>query len=61
MSDKIANQDIETSVKNVKRSRKAMEVVKEMEKFLEVISAVFCGLLTYKVKNLKDLNCMVTS
>ena len=32
MSDEIANQDIENTAKNVKRSQEAMEVVKEMEK-----------------------------
>ena len=32
MSDKIANQDIENTAKNVKSSEEAMEIIKEMEK-----------------------------
>ena len=31
MSDKIANQDIENIVKNVKHSEEAMEIIKEIE------------------------------
>ena len=54
MIDKIVDQDIESTAKNVKSSEEAMKVVKEMEKKLEVTSAVFYGLPT-KVKYLKDL------
>ena len=56
MSDEIANQDIENTAKNVKNSEEVMEVIEEMEKVLEIISAVFYGWLTNKVKYLKDLN-----
>ena len=41
MSNEIANQDIENTVKNVKSSGEVMEVVKEMEKLLEVIMQYF--------------------
>ena len=56
MSDEITNQDIENTAENVKSSEEAMEVINEIEKLLEVISAVFYGLLTDKVNYLKDLN-----
>ena len=56
MSDEITNQDIENTAENVKSSEEAMEVINEIEKLLEVISAVFYGLLTDKVSYLKDLN-----
>ena len=56
MSNEIANQDFANIVKNAKSSEEAMEVVKEMEKLLEVISALFYGLPTNKVKYLKDLD-----
>ena len=56
MSDEIANQDIENTAKNVKNSEEVMEVIEEMEKVLEIISAVFYDRLTNKVKYLKDLN-----
>ena len=56
MSDEIANQDIKNTAKNIKSSEEVKEVIKEMEKLLEVISAVFYGLPTNKVKYLKDLN-----
>ena len=56
MSNQIANQDIENTAKNVKSSEKVIEIIKEMEKLLQVISTVFYGLSTNKVKYLKDLN-----
>ena len=55
MIDKIIDQDIESTAKNIKSSEEAMKVVKEMEKKLEVTSAVFYGLPTNKIKYLKDL------
>ena len=56
MSNQIANQDIENTAKNVKSSEKVIEIIKEMEKLLQVISTVFYGLSTNEVKYLKDLN-----
>ena len=55
MSTEIANQNIQNTAKNVKSSEEVMEVVKEMENLLQVISAVFYGLPTKMVKYLKDL------
>ena len=56
MSYEIVNQDIENTGKNIKSSEEVMEVVKEIEILLEVITAIFYGLPTNKVKYLKDLN-----
>ena len=56
MSDKIANQDIENIAKNVKSSEEAMEIIKEMEKNIKVISTVFYGFSTNKLKYLKDFS-----
>ena len=45
LSNETANQDIENTAKNVKRSEYVTEVIKEMEKkLLEVISTVFHGI-----------------
>ena len=51
MSVEIVNQDIENTAKNVKISEEAMEVLKEMEKLLKGIIAVFYGWSTSKIKN----------
>ena len=56
VKDEIDNQDIENTAKIVKSSMELMDFVKEKEKLLELISPVFYGLLTNKVKYLKDLN-----
>ena len=51
VSVEIVNQDIENTAKNVKISEEAMEVLKEMEKLLKGIIAVFYGWSTSKIKN----------
>ena len=48
MINEIANQDIENTAKNVRSSEEVMEVVKEMEKLLEVISQYLMAFLSTK-------------
>ena len=48
MINEIANQDIENTAKNVRSSEEVMEVVKEMEKLLEVISQYLMAFLPTK-------------
>ena len=50
MSHELANQDIGNTAKKIKSSGEVIEVVKEMEKIIRIISTVFYGLFTKKFK-----------